>query len=196
MTLETLKAIEAERTQFIASRDKAESRASAWKPKTDSLMGKEENLSSPLQIAKTAIYLAFKKQAAGEPPPHLMFHLLTKFPDYGKKITSCEEALQNLEHGEKGLKRLMAETDVLVHQWLEMDTALQDIDNRVEELPEDNMLQMRIQGLYRDWKEVAGGYETKKWSYVLIIMIDSSTYPYSANYTPEQQLKYFRAVVS
>ena len=188
MTLETLKAIEAERTQFIASRDKAESRASAWKPKTDSLMGKEENLSSPLQIAKTAIYLAFKKQAAGEPPPHLIFHSLTKLADYGKKITSCEEALKNLEHREDGLKRLMVETDVLAQYWLGMDTALQDIYNRVAELREDNMLQMRIQGLYRDWKEVAGSYGTEKWSYVLIIMIDCSTYPFSADYTPEQQL--------
>ena len=97
---------------------------------------------------------------------------------------------------EKGLERLMVKTDSLAQYWLEVDTTLQDIYSRVEELREDNMLQMRIQGLYRDWKEVAGGYETKKWSYVLIIMIDSSTYPYSANYTPEQQLKYFRAVVS
>ena len=87
---------------------------------------------------------------------------------------------------EKGLERLMAETDNLVQYWLEVDTALQDICSRVEELREDNMLQMRIQGLYRDWKEVAGSYETQRWSYVLIIMIDSSTYPCSADYTSEQ----------
>ena len=91
---------------------------------------------------------------------------------------------------EKGLERLMVKTDSLAQYWLEVDTALQDIYSRVEELREDNMLQMRIQGLYRDWKEVAGSYGTEKWSYVLIIMIDSSTYPlfFLAEYTPEQQL--------
>jgi hypothetical protein len=51
-------------------------------------MGKDVNLTSPLQIAKTAIYLpaiavtasgaqVFKKQAEGEPSPHLMIHSLT-----------------------------------------------------------------------------------------------------------------------
>ncbi len=97
---------------------------------------------------------------------------------------------------EKDLERLTDKTDVLAQYWLEADTALQDIYNRVKELREDNMLQMRIQGLYRDWKEVAGIYGAERWSYVLIIMTDSSTYPCSADYTLGQQLTKFRAVVS
>ena len=89
---------------------------------------------------------------------------------------------------EKGLERLMVKTDSLAQYWLEVDTTLQDIYSRVEELREDNMLQMRIQGLYRDWKEVSDSYKSEKWSYVPIVMTDSSTYPCSAKYTSEQQL--------
>jgi hypothetical protein len=97
---------------------------------------------------------------------------------------------------EKDLERLTDKTDVLAQYWLEADTVLQDIYNRVEELREDNMLQMRIQGLYRDWKEIAGIYGTERWSYVLVIMKDSNTYPRSADYIPKHHLAKFSAVVS
>jgi hypothetical protein len=166
-------------------------------------MGEEENLTTPLQIAKTAIYLpaiavtasgaqVFKRQAEGEPPPHLMIHPFTYFIGHGKKAASYEEALQKLEPMEKGLEGLTHKTDALAQYWLEADTSLQDIYSRVEELREDDMLQMRIQGLHRDWKEIADIYQAEKWSYVLLIIKDSRTYPCSADYAFEQPLTNLR----
>jgi hypothetical protein len=65
---------------------------------------------------------------------------------------------------EKDLERLTDKTDALAQYWLRVDTTLQDIYSRVEELREDNMLQMRIQGLARDWNELADTHGAEKWS--------------------------------
>lgn len=43
-----------------------------------------------------------------------------------------------------------------------MDTVLEDIEKRVEVLQKDNILQMRIRGLNRDWKEAAKNYMAYK----------------------------------
>jgi hypothetical protein len=77
-------------------------------------------------------------------------------------VISYEQALQRLEPAEKDLERWMGEMDVLAQYWLEVDTALEDIYVRVTDLREDNMLQMKIRGLNRDWKEVASDYKSYK----------------------------------
>jgi hypothetical protein len=87
---------------------------------------------------------------------------MTWFIGRGKKAVSYEQAIQHLEPAEKDLERLMVEMDVLAQYWLEVDTALEDIHVRVADLRDDKMLQMRIRGLNRDWKEVASDYKTYK----------------------------------
>jgi hypothetical protein len=175
---------------MIASRDKAISRASIWKQRAMTLMGKEENGSGSLQIAKAVIYLPaiavtasgaqiFKKQAKGEPYLQLVILWIMCFTDRGKRVVSYEQALQRLEPAEKDLGCLMEEMDVLAQYWLEVDTALEDIYVRVTDLQDDNLLQMRIRGLNRDWKEVAGDYMSYK------------TAVYTFNYGGVQHLRPF-----
>jgi hypothetical protein len=44
--------------------------------------------------------------------------------------------------------------------WIGVDTELQDIEARASALQDDHLLQMRIRGISRDWKEVARDRKT------------------------------------
>jgi hypothetical protein len=52
--------------------------------------------------------------------------------------------------------------NILARHWLEVETTLRDIENRVEELRDDYMLQMTIWGLNGDWKDIEDDYNTYK----------------------------------
>jgi hypothetical protein len=56
---------------------------------------------------------------------------------------------------EKDLELLKVEMDIVAEYWIGVDTELRDIETRVKALRDDDMLQMRIRTLSRDWKGVA-----------------------------------------
>lgn len=139
---------------------------------TDSMTAKGENGGSPLQILKTAVSLPaiavaasgayiFKNQAEGEPPVPSRNPLLKWFTDRGKKADSCEKALQHLERIEKDLQQLKEDMCVLEY-WIEVDITIEDIRFRTNNLRNDDLLQLRIRSLTRDWKTVADNYNMYK----------------------------------
>jgi hypothetical protein len=65
-----------------------------------------------------------------------------------------EEALQTLEPAEQDLERLRAKMNIVAEYWSGVDTELQDMEARVKTLRQDHMLQMRVRGLSRRWKDV------------------------------------------
>ena len=44
--------------------------------------------------------------------------------------------------------------DVVATHWQTADTQLMDMNSRAKALRDDHMLQMKIKGLQRDWKQV------------------------------------------
>lgn len=56
----------------------------------------------------------------------------------------------------------MVEMDVLAQYWLEVDTVLEDVERRAKGLRDDDMLQMNMRSLKRNWKEVADDYKMYK----------------------------------
>jgi hypothetical protein len=56
----------------------------------------------------------------------------------------------------------MEEMNILAQYWMEVDTVLQDIERRARGLQDNDMLQMNMRSLKRNWKEVAGDYKMYK----------------------------------
>ena len=53
----------------------------------------------------------------------------------------------------------MVGMNIIAQFWLEVVIVLRDIEGRIKELEDHNMLDIKIQGLYREWKEVAKDYK-------------------------------------
>jgi hypothetical protein len=133
------------------------------------MMGRGGSTNSSLQIAKTAIYLPaiavtasgaqiFKKQAKGESTPYYVIRYSKQFTGHGRRMAPFDKALAHLEPAESDLKTLMSGMDIIARYWLEMGLALWDIETRVRELRDNNVQEIRIQGLSRDWTGVAKDY--------------------------------------
>jgi hypothetical protein len=71
------------------------------------------------------------------------------------------KALEELGPAEKDLERLRVEMDTFT--WIDME--LQDMETRVQALQNDDMLQMRIRGLCRNWQEAVQGHK----SYLMVV---------------------------
>lgn len=84
-----------------------------------------------------------------------------RLPDRGRQLNRCEGTVQMLDDAMKGLELLMEEMekmDVLASYWLAMDAALEDIYGRVEILRNNQLLELKLKGLRRDWNRVEGEY--------------------------------------
>jgi hypothetical protein len=74
--------------------------------------------------------------------------------------------------------------DILAQYWIEVDKALEDVECRVEEFRYDTMLEIRIQGLNRDWKEIAKRYKTYNAAVCVVWMARTITHSFSVGHLP------------
>jgi hypothetical protein len=116
-----------------------------------------------------------------------MMRDLTYFTGHKKKDISLEDALQKLKPAEKDLELLRGAMDVVADYWIGVDTELQDIETRFKVLRDGHMLQMKIKGLQRNWKEVEKDHKSYINAVRAFVYEQVRYLLFSAQHTPGQQ---------
>jgi hypothetical protein len=74
---------------------------------------------------------------------------------YDDAVKILDDAMKTLEHL---MEKMTVLIDVLTSDWIAMDAVLEDIYGRVEILRNNQLLQLKLKGLRRDWTRIGGEY--------------------------------------
>lgn len=70
----------------------------------------------------------------------------------------------------------MVQMDVLANYWRDLNAALEDLHEHVDELHNDSLFQLGIRDLERDWKMVRCDYMDYKPKYVPMVLLTLRAY--------------------